>query len=62
MKRFRPYVWYGVAVLGLLAASELRGWSMLRPTEVKNVPRTVRENPGVYRSHYAGSARYPRGK
>jgi len=56
------YLGYGVLLLALLGAAEYRGWGFVRPTEVRNVPRTVRENPGVYRSHYSGGSRYYRGK
>lgn len=57
------YLLYGLLVLATLGAAEWRGWGMTRPTEVKNVPRTVRDNPGSYRPHYyySGSG-YRRGK
>ena len=56
------YVLYGFLLLGLLGVAEYRGWSLFTPTEVKGVPRTVRENPGVYRSHYRGPQPYFGGK
>jgi hypothetical protein len=56
------YLLFGALVLGAFAAAELRGYTLLRPTEVRNVPRSVRENPGAYRSVYVGSPRYRRGK
>jgi hypothetical protein len=63
MMRAHPlYTLYGMALLLLLGTAEYRGWSLLRPTEVKNVPKTVRDNPGAYRSHYAGGGRYLHGK
>jgi hypothetical protein len=46
------YLGYGALLLMLLGAAEYRGWSPLSVNEVKNVPRSVRDNPGVYRSHY----------
>ena len=57
------YVMLGVIVLGATAAVEWRGWSPARITEVNDVPRTVRSNPGSYRPHYIylGSS-YRRGK
>jgi hypothetical protein len=57
------YLLLGVIVLGATAAVELRGWTPARITEVKDVPRTVRSNPGSYRPHYTyfGSS-YRRGK
>ena len=58
------YTIFGVVLLAMVAAVELRGWTPLRPTEVKNVPRSIRDNPGAYRPHYLfyGTGRYPRGK
>ena len=45
------------------AVAEYRGWSFCtRVNEVKNVPKTVRDNPGAYRSHYGGYSRYVGGK
>jgi hypothetical protein len=56
------YFAYGLLVLGLTGFAEYRGWSLLSVNEVKNVPRSVRNNPGAYRSSYAGSPRYVGGK
>jgi len=56
------YLAYGVLLLGLVGVAEYRGWSPTRVNEVKNVPRTVRDNPGAYRSHYAFLPRYIGGK
>jgi hypothetical protein len=56
------YLAYGVLLLGLVGVAEYRGWSLNSVNEVKNVPRTVRDNPGAYRSHYAFLPRYIGGK
>lgn len=56
------YLVFGMAVLSLLGLAEYRGWSMLRTNEVRNVPTSVRDNPGAYRPHYYGSGRYVGGK
>ena len=56
------YLAYGVLLLGLLGVAEYRGLSLNSVNEVKNVPRTVRDNPGAYRSHYAFLPRYIGGK
>ncbi|HEX7243307.1 MAG TPA: hypothetical protein VF263_23695 [Longimicrobiaceae bacterium] len=58
----RTYLLIGLGVLALLAASEYRGWSMLSTSEVKQPPRSVRDNPGAYRPHYYGTGRYVGGK
>lgn len=56
------YVLYGVLLLGGVGVAEYRGWSLMMVNEVKNVPKTVRDNPGAYRSHYRGFPRYIGGK
>jgi hypothetical protein len=56
------YLAYGVVVLALSGWMQSRGTSASDVTEVKNVPRSVRDNPGVYRSHYAYLPRWFRGK
>ena len=56
------YLLFGALVLGAFWVAEMRGYTLLRPTRVSGVPRSVRENPGAYRSVYVGSSRYPRGK
>lgn len=62
MRRHPIYLLFGLLVVGGYAAAELRGWTLLRATEVRNVPRSVRENPGAYRSVYRGGGRYLGGK
>jgi hypothetical protein len=56
------YMIYGVLVLGLLGMAEYRGWSLASVNKVKNVPRSVRDNPGSYRSVYAVYHHYTGGK
>ena len=51
------YPVYGLLVLGLTGIAEYRGWTLTPIAEVQNVPRTVRDNPGAYRSHFRT---YPR--
>jgi len=53
---------YGVLLLGLTGYAEYNGWSLSRVNERLNVPKTVRDNPGAYRSHYGGYYRYFGGK
>lgn len=57
------YLVLGLLILGATAAAEWRGWGTANVTEVKDVPRTVRNNPGSYRPHYVylGSS-FRRGK
>jgi len=56
------YILYGILVLGMLATAEYRGWSLDSVEEMKNVPRSVRDNPGSYRSVYSGYHHYTGGK
>ena len=56
------YLGYGLLLLALTGFAEYRGWSLNKINEVKNIPRSVRDNPGAYRSIYGGSSRYIGGK
>jgi hypothetical protein len=52
MLRFPIYTMFSAMVLGLVSIAEWRGWSLTRVNQLKDVPRTIRDNPGAYRSHY----------
>jgi len=56
------YLIYGFMVLGLVGMAQYRGWSMDSMNEVKNVPRSIRDNPGAYRSIYSSYHHYTGGK
>jgi len=56
------YVIYGAAVLLGLGIAQYQGWSLATINEVKNVPRSVRDNPGSYRSVYISYHHYTGGK
>ncbi len=58
----RGYLIYGLIVLAAVATAEYRGWSLMPVTELKNVPRSVRDNPGSYRSVYSSYHHYTGGK
>ena len=53
---------YGMLVLGTVAFAQYRGWSMESMNQLKNVPKSVRDNPGSYRSVYSGYHHYTGGK
>lgn len=53
---------YGLMVLGTVSFAEYRGWSLSRVDQVLNVPRSVRDNPGSYRSVYSSYHHYTGGK
>jgi hypothetical protein len=59
----RPfYLLFGLLVLGAAGTADMRGWFGARPTPVRNVPRSIRDNPGAYRSLYVASPRIFGGK
>lgn len=58
----RLFLIYGMAVLAVAAWAEYRGWSLNRISELPNVPRSVRDNPGSYRSVYGFYHHYTGGK
>jgi hypothetical protein len=62
MRRHPIYTLFGVLVLAAFGAAELRGWTLLRPGQVRTTPRSIRENPGAYRTIYRGGGRYMGGK
>jgi hypothetical protein len=56
------YFIYGLIVLAGLATGQYRGYSFSSVSQVKNVPRSVRDNPGSYRSVYRSYHHYTGGK
>lgn len=56
------YLAYGFLVLGSVGYAEYRGWSLDSMTQLKNVPKSVRDNPGSYRSVYSSYHHYTGGK
>lgn len=53
---------YGLALVGLATVAEYSGWTFTRADQVRGVPRSIRDNPGIYRSIYTGYGRYSGGK
>jgi hypothetical protein len=62
MTRAPLYLVFGLLVLAGAAWADLRGFTVIRPSEARVAPRSVRENPGAYRSVYRSSSRYRLGK
>jgi hypothetical protein len=58
----RFYWVFGLTVLILFSAVEFWGYGYLDADKIRNVPKNVRENPGVYRSHYRSYGRTFGGK
>lgn len=53
---------YGILLLGLTGVAEYNGWSWNRINQQRVLPRSIRDNPGAYRSSYGGYSRYIGGK
>jgi hypothetical protein len=49
-------------VLAAVATGAYRGWTLLPVNQFKNVPRSIRDNPGSYRSVYSSYHHYTGGK
>ena len=56
------YIVYSLLMLTGVTMAEYRGWTLDRVNQVKDVPKTVRDNPGAYRAHYGFYPRYVGGK
>jgi hypothetical protein len=56
------YLVYGFLILAASGFAQYRGMSLDRMTMLQNVPRSVRDNPGSYRSVYNGYHHYTGGK
>ncbi len=53
---------YGVLLLGVTGVAEYRGWSWSSVNQQRVLPKSIRDNPGAYRSSYGGYSRYIGGK
>ncbi|HUS06344.1 MAG TPA: hypothetical protein VMZ52_08615 [Bryobacteraceae bacterium] len=62
MFRHPIFALYGLTLLGFASVADYQGWSLLPVHRTENVPRSVRDNPGAYRSIYSGYSRYSGGK
>ena len=56
------YLIFGLGLLGGTGVAEFAGWSPFGPTRLTGVPKSIRDNPGAYRSHYSYLPRYVGGK
>ncbi len=62
LSRHPLFLLYGLSVIGLAGVAQFRGWNLSNPRPVSGVPKSIRDNPGAYRSIYAGYPRYFGGK
>lgn len=56
------YLLLGLLLIGGARVGDGRGWFTRRPDPLSGVPRSIRDNPGAYRSLYNGAPRYFGGK
>lgn len=49
---YRLYLLFGIAVLAGMTYADYRGLSFTSYDDVKNVPNSIRNNPGAYRRVY----------
>jgi hypothetical protein len=62
MRRGLIYLVFGLLTSGGALAADRDGWLTSRPDVLRNVPRSIRDNPGAYRALYNGSPRFFGGK
>lgn len=60
--RYLPLMLAGLLVVGTANRADVRGWLGRRGDVLTNVPRSIRDNPGAYRTLYSASPRYFGGK
>ena len=53
---------YGLLLIGAASVASYRGFSFSDVNTVRGVPKSIRDNPGAYRSIYSGYHRYSGGK
>ena len=56
------FLLYGILLLGATGFVEYRGLSFDRVNQQRVLPKSIRDNPGAYRSTYGGYSRYIGGK
>jgi len=62
MFRHPLFMLYGLSLIGFAGYANFSGLSLSKPNEVRGVPKSIRDNPGIYRSIYTGYGRYSGGK
>ncbi len=62
MPRAVIYLVFGLLASGAALSADRSGWFARSPDVLSNVPRSIRDNPGAYRSLYNGSPRLFGGK
>ena len=58
MVRHPLFMLYGLALIGFAGYANFSGLTFSKPTEVRGVPKSIRDNPGSSRSSYVGGRSY----
>lgn len=53
---------YAISLISLMTVGHWLGWGLSEADSLKGVPRSVRDNPGSYRSVYTHYTHYSGGK
>jgi len=53
---------YGILVMSFSSYASFSGLTLFRPRQSAVSPKSIRDNPGAYRSTYGGYSRYTGGK
>ncbi|MBM3792605.1 MAG: hypothetical protein FJW31_00765 [Acidobacteria bacterium] len=62
MTKHPIFLGYGLLLLTAVNGFQWYGMSLQPINERKNVPKSIRDNPGAWRSHYGTYPRYMGGK
>jgi len=62
MFRHPIFALYCLLAIGAASIASYRGLSFTSVNTVRGVPKSIRDNPGAYRSIYSGYHRYSGGK
>ena len=62
MFKYPIFTLYSLLLVGAATVASYRGVSLTNVEEVRNVPKSIRDNPGAYRSIYSSYHRYSGGK
>ena len=62
MSKHPVFAVYGLLLVGLASVAAYRGFTFNDVNTVRGVPKSIRDNPGAYRSIYSSYHRYSGGK
>ena len=62
MTKHPKFLGFGLLLAAGVSGLQWYGMGNVSPNELKNVPKSIRDNPGAWRSHYSNYPRYMGGK